>query len=123
MRELHGAQVAAASTVTKVEARTSREAVVAAVAGEFIAASVSEEDVVTWSTGNLVVAPPRTDEVEAAAPLNLVGTTARNDYVVTRGADDLIRPVRPDDGRLKPPAHWGSRRRVRGHSEYHHREQ
>ena len=68
---------------------------------------------------NLVAAPPSADEVEATTPLNLVGTPARNDDVVTRGADDLVRPTRPHDRRLKAPAHRRSRRRARGRSEHH----
>ena len=118
--ELNGdAQVAAGPSATKVEARTSAEAVVAAAAEEIIGSFASEEDIVTSSTRNLVAAPPSADEVEAAAPLNLVGTPARNNDVVPRGADDLIRPSRPNDRRLKAPAHRRSRSRARGRSEHH----
>jgi hypothetical protein len=118
--ELNGdAQVAAGPSATKVEAGTSAEAVVAAAAEELIGPSSSEEDIVTSSTGNLVAAPSSADEVEAAAPLNLIGTPARNDDVVTWGANDLIRPARPNDRRLKLPAHRGSRRRARDRSEHH----
>jgi hypothetical protein len=118
-RDFNGAQVGTGPAAPTVEAGTSGEAVVAAAAEEQIVASLSVEDIVTASAENLVVALPSADEVVPAAPLNPVITTARNDDVVTRGADELIRPARPDDRRLKPPAHRGTRRRARSRSDRH----